>query len=56
MRTAIDTRRMYEVYVKQLLKQKYTMTNKTRSAMLKLTLKCFDDGVRFNLGKLEVET
>ena len=31
------------------------MTNRAKSAMMKLALQCFDDGVQFHMGRLEVE-
>ena len=55
MRQTLDTRRDYELYVKYMLKNNYTMTNKAKSAMLQLCMKCFDDGVKFHMGKLKVD-
>lgn len=54
-RQPINSRREYELYVKYVLKNRHTMTNKAKSAMMKLCLQCFDEGIKFNMGKLEVD-
>ena len=55
MKQELNSRRDYELYIKHTLKTNYTMTNKVRSAMLKVAMQCFDDGIQFHMGKLKVE-
>ncbi len=51
----VTKRREYELYIKGILKNNYVMTNKTRSAMLQVAMRCFDDGVAFCMDELEVD-
>jgi len=50
----INDRRSYELYVKVLVRR-MTISNKSKSAVRKLIMKAFDDGVAYNLGELGVE-
>ena len=54
MQIEIIERREYELYVKKSI-AKTNLSNKQKGAMRKITMQAFDDGVKFNQGKLIVE-
>lgn len=50
----IDERRDYELYVKNVV-AKMTVSNKQKGIIRKISMQCFDDGVKYNQKMLEVE-
>ena len=54
MMVKIEERRDYELYVKNVV-AKLKISNKQKAIFRKIALQCFDDGIKYNRGDLEVE-
>jgi len=55
MKVKLDSRAEYEMYIKKLVNKNLKLKNASGATMIALAMQCFDDGVVFGQGRLEVQ-